>query len=130
MFMIEKSLIIIIFVYCTSFTLLGAQYIWGDVFHVTMTNFQGVPLKDNLLNDVNQNTINSVSNDITKIRNDPTTLFTNSLQIVWDAILLISGLYIFDILTQLGIPIVFTAGFASLYIFFLLRTIGGWVRGI
>ena len=132
MFMIEKSLIIIIFLYISSFALLGAQYIWADVFHITMTNFQGQPLKNNLLNDIHTTTLNTIQNSTL---NTPTTdIITNLINttggIAWDLVLLVTGTYIFDILSQMGVPLIFIAGFVAVYAFLLLRSILGWVRGI
>ena len=132
MFMIEKSLIIIIFMYASGIALLGAQYIWADVFHITMTNFQGQPLKNNLLSDINIATLNNVAGPLAHSNKTLTT--TDFLGIVaniaFDLFLLASGTYIFDILAQMGVPIIFIAGFLVLYIFLLIRSIAGWVRGI
>lgn len=131
-FVIEKSLIIIMFFYASAFCLLGAQFIWADVFHITMTNFQGQPLKNNLLNDIHTNTFNTVSNTV--IQTNQTTVGFDAIaaaaNIAWDLILLISGTYIFDLLLQLGVPGLFVALFVGLYIFLLARSILGWIRGI
>ena len=132
MFMIEKSLIIIIFLYITSFALLGAQYIWADVFHVTMTNFSGQPLKNNLLTDVHTNTLNQISNST--LQTNPANIIGNVVGnaggIAWDLVLLVTGTYIFDVLAQMGVPTIFIVGFVTVYIFLLIRSIMGWIRGI
>lgn len=132
MFMIEKSLIVIIFMYASGIALLGAQYIWADTFHVTMTNFSGQPLKNNLLTDLHQDTFNKVTNST--LQTNSTIPFVDAVglagSIGWDLILLVSGTYIFDILLQLGVPIIFIIGFVFLYIFLLMRSIMGWIRGI
>ena len=133
MFMIEKSLIIIIFVYASGIAILGGQYIWADVFHITMTNFQGQPLKNNILTDININTINNVGGSL--VTNSTATVSTvDYLGIIAnigiDLFLLASGLYIFDILAQLGVPIIFIVGFVVLYLFLLIRSVLGWARGI
>lgn len=131
-FMIEKSLIIIIFMYATSFSLLGAQYIWGDVFHVTMTNTSGQPLKNNLLNDIKTSTFNKVTNSTfnTNSTDIVANVIGNAGGIAWDMILLVSGTYIFDVLAQVGVPVIFIAGFVAIYIILLFRSIMGWIRGI
>ena len=131
-FMIEKSLIVIIFLYISSFSLLGAQYIWADVFHITMTNFQGQPLKNNLLSDIHTDTLNTISNST--LNTSPTSIISNVIGIsggiAWDLVLLVTGTYIFDILNQLGVPTIFIVGFVAVYVFLLIRSILGWVRGI
>ena len=132
MFMIEKSLMIVIFLYSFGFCMLGIQYIYFDVFHATMTNFSGVPLKNNLINDLNQNTINQVTNNI--VQTNQTSVFLNSIgiaaNIAWDLILLLSGTYIFDLAIQFGVPIIFVVGFIILYLFLVGRSIMGYIRGI
>ena len=134
MFMIEKSLIVVLFIYATSFSLLGAQYIWGDVFHVTMTDLNGQPFKHNLINDINVNTINSVTGPLAS--NSTSTVLTTAdylgkvANIGLDLFELATGTYIFDLLSQLGVPIIFIIGFLVLYLFLLIRSILGWVRGI
>lgn len=132
MFMIEKSLIIIIFLYIASFSLLGAQYIWADVFHITMTNFSGQPLKNNLITDIHTNTLNTITNST--IQTSPTSIISNVVGsaggIAWDLVLLVTGTYIFDVLAQMGVPTIFIVGFVTVYIFLLIRSIMGWIRGI
>ena len=130
-FLMEKSLILIMFMYIAGAALIGAQYIWADVFHVTMTNFSGVPLKNNLLNDINMKSINGVGGAV--LNNTQTTaanavIFT--AQVAWDLILLMSGTAIFDFLFQMGVPLLFITIFVIGYLFLLVRTIMGYVRGI
>ena len=132
--MIEKSLIVVLFIYAVSFSLLGAQFIWGDVFHVTMTDFNGQPFKHNLINDINIDTINSVTGPLAA--NGTSTILTTAdylgkvANIGLDLFELVTGTYIFDLLFQLGVPLIFITGFLTLYLFLLVRSILGWVRGI
>lgn len=130
--MIEKSLIIIIFMYISGFSILGAQYIWGDVFGVTMTNMQSQPLKNNLIVDINTATLNKVTGDV--LATNQTSITLNAVgeaaSIGWDLVLLATGTYVFDILLQLGVPIVFVGGIVAIYIILLVRSILGWIRGI
>lgn len=118
--------------YASSIALLGAQYIWADTFHITMTNFSGQPLKNNLLNDMSQPTLNSIANQTLQTNKTSITLNAVGLaaNIGWDLILLVSGTYIFDVLAQLGVPVIFIVGFVFIYIFLLVRSIMGWIRGI
>ena len=43
--MIDKALMIIIFMYSLSFSMLGIQYTVGDTFGVPLTNLAGTPVK-------------------------------------------------------------------------------------
>lgn len=131
-FMIEKSLIIIIFLYAASFSLLGAQYIWADVFHITMTNTAGQPLKNNLLTDIHPTTLNTISNSTlqTNSQNIIANVVQNAAGVAWDLVLLVTGTYIFDVLAQVGVPTIFIVGFVAIYVFLLMRSILGWIRGI
>lgn len=134
-FMMEKSMMAIMFVYAISIGFLGLQFVVFDVFHSQMTNFQGVPLKNNIIQDIGVSTINNVSGALG--HNSTQTIAQAAAQyaaavanIAIDLIMLITGLYIFDIMLQLGIPSIFIIGFVILYLFLLIRSIVGWVRGI
>jgi len=127
----EKSLIMIIFMYVAGASLVGAQFIWADVFHVTMTNFQGVPLKNNILSDINMASINGVGGEV--LNNTSTTAANAAVftaQVAWDLILLMTGTAIFDFLAQMGVPSIFIVIFVIGYLFLLIRTIMAYVRGI
>ena len=131
-FVIEKSLIIIMFCYAATFSLLGAQFIWADVFHTTITDFQGQPLKHQLLTDIHTDTLNHISN--TMIQTNSSSVGFDAIAtaglIGWDLILLIAGVGVFDLLAQLGVPLLFVYIMVGLYIFLLGRSIMGWIRGI
>lgn len=132
MFMIEKPLLIIIFVYGSCFMILTFQYAFGDVMHMQITNFQGVPLKNNLFQDIKLNTINSFSNKLysTNSTFDQLKSVATAAEIGWDLFLLMTGLYIFDIMFQLGVPLIFVTSIGIIYIFMLARTVIGLIRGI
>ena len=100
-----------------------------------MTNFQGVPLKNNIIKDINIDTFNGVSGPLA--RNSTQTIaqaaaaYASAVaNIAVDLFLLATGVYIFDIMLQLGIPSIFIVGFIVLYIFLIIRSFMGWVRGI
>ena len=118
--------------YCSTFCLLGAQYIWADVFHITMTNFQGQPLKNNLIQDMNTNSFNKITNSTvtTNSSNIINNLINTTGGLAWDLVLLITGTLTFDVMAQMGVPTIFIAGFVAIYAFLLIRSIMGWVRGI
>ena len=141
-FVYEKSLIIVMLVYSISFSLLGTQYIVADVFHVQMTDFNGNPIKNVLITGVGQqsngqSTLNAIYTNSTcttptcqNKAESATTYLLVAATYAWNIFMLISGLYVFQFLYQLGVPIIFMMGFIALYLFFLVRSMMGWIRGI
>ena len=136
--MIEKALIIMMFLYATSFGVLGAQYVFGDVFGVALTNFEGVPIKSHLLGIVDVNNLNSALDNIVSANfTENSTAFDrveNSIIAVafvaWELILLMTGTYIFNFLFLMGIPAIIIAGMVVLYIILVARAIIAYVRGV
>ena len=136
-FVYEKSLIIIMLVYSLSFSMLGIQFVLADVFHTQITNFQGQPMKNVLINGIGTTTLNTIAVNGTCTTDqchanavNPITYLSVAAQYAWDIFLLVSGLYIFNFIFQLGVPLIFMSGFIALYLFLLVRTMIGWVRGI
>jgi hypothetical protein len=117
--------------------MLGGQFIFGDVMHVQLTNFSGVPIRTDLFANIQTNTLNQEQQAFTnqtqpwisQIQN-PATYLGSAAIIAWDLILLISGFYIFGIMNDMQVPLIFIMGFMALYTFFLGRSIMGFVRGI
>ena len=132
MFMIEKSLVAIMFVYAVSFGILTAQFVFADVFGVTLTNYNGVPIKTNLISITNIANINTSEQNITStsrasIVSNPVTAAAG---IAWELILLITGTYVFNILYLLGVPVILIMGLVALYFMLLARAILGYIRGM
>ena len=75
--MIEKSLIIITFMYAISFSMIAGQYVLGDVFGITVTNFEGVEIKSNLLDVINEGNLNSVTGNLNNL--NQTTIEANPI---------------------------------------------------
>ena len=130
--MIEKSLVAIIFIYCVGFSILTAQFVFADVFGVTLTSFNGTPIKSNLLSIININQINTSELNVTStnrasIVSNPVTAAAG---VAWELILLISGTYVFNILYLLGVPAIFVAGLVAIYMMLLIRAVVGYIRGI
>lgn len=141
MFMMDKSLIIIIFMYAAGFAFLGTQYIIGDVFGVTMTTPSGVEVKSNLLQSLHMEKMEQFQNSLNATGTYCNVLtfscvFSSANYIVvagnvgWDIFLLSTGLYVFNILYLFGVPLVFIFGFITIYIIFLARAVIGWIRGL
>lgn len=130
--MIEKALIIIIFMYSMSFSMLGVQYILGDTFGITMTSMTGVPLKSNLLSITDIDTLNILGANVTGtnatvIRTDP---ITAAAEMAYEVFLLITGTYIFNMLLLFDVPVVFVAGLILIYVMLMMRAVIGYLRGV
>tara|TARA_B110000014_G_scaffold227169_1_gene186865 strand:- start:346 stop:738 length:393 start_codon:yes stop_codon:yes gene_type:complete len=130
--MIEKSLYIMIFMYSISFSILGAQFIVGDIMGVEMTDINGDPLKSSILTTIQVDQLNTSAQNVigtnqTSIVSDP---ITAAAGIAWELILLMTGTYVFQIAYLLGIPSILVAGMVLLYIILLMRTIIAYLRGI
>ena len=135
--MIEKSLYIIIFMYISSFCLLGVQYVMADIFGLTLKNGEGIEIKSNVLAAINQNTLNQITGDIASVNSTyNSTLdavensFAIGISIAFDLLTLLTGTYIFNVLYLLGIPPIFIAGMIVIYAFLLGRAIIAYVRGV
>ena len=130
--MLEKALIIIIFMYAMSFGMLSIQFILGDAFGITMTSMTGVPIKSNLLSITNIDFLNTIGANVTAT--DPTTVRTDPVtaaaQIAFELFLLITGTYIFNMLLLFDVPAVLVGGLILIYVFLMIRAIIGYLRGI
>ena len=67
-----------IFMYATSFGLLGAQYLMGDIIGVTMTDIEGNPLKSSILSTIQVDQLgtsaqNVIGTNQTTVVSDPIT---------------------------------------------------------
>ena len=121
-----------IFMYATSFGLLGAQYLMGDIIGVTMTDIEGNPLKSSILDTINVDTLgtsaqNVIGTNATAVTTDP---ITAAAGIAWELIQLMTGTYIFNIAYLMGVPLIIVAGMTLLYIILLMRTIIAYLRGV
>jgi len=130
--MIEKALIIIIFMYSMSFSMLGVQFVLGDVFGITMTSMSGVPIKSNLLEITDIDTLNILGANVTGtnatlVRTDP---ITAAAEMAYEIFLLITGTYIFNMLLLFDVPVVFVAGLILIYVMLMMRAVIGYLRGI
>lgn len=137
--MIEKSLIIIIFMYCASFGLLTFQYVIGDVFHVYYTNQDGQVLSNTqIITWLNNDTINQIVGTTVTGDYSANTTFYNKIEtfttaaafVAWNLVTILTGTYVFNILQFMGLPQIFVVGIVFIYILFLIRAIVGYVRGL
>ena len=121
-----------IFMYATSFGLLGAQFLVGDIIGVTMTDIEGNPLKSSILSTIQVDTLgtsaqNVIGTNQTTVVSDP---ITAAAGIAWELIQLMTGTYIFNIAYLMGVPLIIVAGMTLLYIILLMRTIIAYLRGV
>ena len=138
--MIDKSILIIIFMYGASISFLTVEYIMVDVFHITVTNYAGQQLTGAfVVTQLNQTGFNTLSEAIVTGAYDPTngtfydrveTYATAGAAVAWNFVSILSGLYIFNLLVFLGVPMPFVIGIAILYVFLLARTIIGLLQRI
>ena len=139
--MMEKSLMIIIFMYCASFSVIGVEYVIADVLHMDLVNYAGIPIKDNVFNFLDEAALNNQTQMIVNGTYEPvnaTETFYNKVEtfttaaaaVAWNLILILSGTYIFNFMYLMGVPDVFVAIFVSLYVLLLARAIIGYIRGI
>jgi hypothetical protein len=129
--MIEKGLMVIMFMYAVSFSALTVQWMLEPA-DITIRNADGDELKSSVIAIINNNTFNQASFDIANP--NQTNLETNPVlaagAALADLLLLLTGTYIFSILVFFGVPVPFVVGLVGLYIFLLARLIIGYARGI
>ena len=123
------------FCYAISFGILTAQYVYADVYGITLKGTDGKPLKDLFVQITGMQTIANEQKQAseinsTKLANDPLGVASAISGIALTLVELASGTYIFDIMLHLGVPSIFIVGLVGLYIFLLARAILGWIRGV
>ena len=121
-----------IFMYATSFGLLGGQFLMGDVIGIELKDINGNPLKSSILDTINVDTLgtsaqNVIGTNQTAVTTDP---ITAAAGIAWELIQLMTGTYIFNIAYLMGVPLIIIAGITLLYIILLMRTIIAYLRGV
>mgnify|MGYP003329596346 FL=1 len=130
--MIEKALIIIIFMYSTSFGLLAAQFLWADMVGITLVNQENVAIGSSVesiihLDQINTSTSSVVNMNKTATIADPIATAAN---MTWEILQILTGTYIFSILALFGIPSIVIAGLVIIYSMLLFRALIGYLRGI
>lgn len=130
--MIEKALIILLFMYISSFGLLGVQYSVADVFGITMVDINGNAIKSDLLVLINVDQLNQISTDITDFNETETVEnpATAGAQVAWEIFTLLTGTYIFNVLIFFGVPTVFIVGMVIVYLILVWRALIAYIRGV
>ena len=147
--MIDKALMIILFMYAVSFSMLGIEYelyTYGIqlVTFVPTTSSSGVvtpagtPVKSVIVGLLNMGEFNARAQNIVTANYSGNTTYYDKIEtfttgaavVAWELVTLLSGTYIFNLLALFGVPYYFVVGFVALYLFLLARAILGYVRGI
>lgn len=130
--MIEKALIVIIFMYSVSFSLVGVQFLFGDILGREITTFQGVAIANSTLQITNQTSLNTITSNVTST--DPGTItsdpITAAAQIAYQMFLILTGTYVFNLLGLVGVPQPFIVGMVFIYVILMVRAIIGYLRGV
>jgi len=126
--------------YGASISFLTIEYVMIDVFHIEVTNYAGQQLTGAFVTtQLNLEAFNTISQAISNGTYDPTngtfynrveTYATAGAAVAWNFVSLLTGLYIFNLLTFMGVPLPFVIGLAILYVFLLARTIIGLLQRI
>jgi len=129
--LIDKPLFIIVVMYCTSFGLLGGQFM-ADSYGLTLRTPDGTAIRAELLDIVRVDNINTRTSNVTQSNETAFILdpVIAGATIAWQFFLLLTGTYIFNLLYLFGIPTIFIAGMVIVYSFLLINTLIAKIRGI
>ena len=130
--MIDKPFYIILAAYSFSFGMLGAQFL-ADSYGITLTGPDGSPIKNALLEYVNQDQLNTFSQNVTA-SNNGTSWGLEPIKQAGDIatflFYLVTGTLIFNFLYLFGIPAIFIIPIVIIYFILLGRAIIALIRGI
>ncbi len=116
---------------------LTIQFVMGDIFGFVFTTPDGTEIKSNILaiidiDEINIRELNIIEGNFT----ENTTAFNRvedsavaSAYVAWEALQLVSGTYIFNIMVLFGMPVVLVAIMVIVYVFLLGYFIWTAVRG-
>jgi hypothetical protein len=130
---------IILFMYAASISYITIEYTVVDVYHLTITNYNGDVLTGSLVQTwMDLSTFNTVSSAIadgtftqnTTFYDRVETYATAGAAIAWNFVTLLTGLYILNLIWFMGVPLPLVTGLGVLYVFLLARTIIGLLQRI
>lgn len=132
-----------IFMWTATFMIIGVQWALLDVMHVELTircsdgcAEYGQPLRPKLTGFVQDGNISEITGRASGGEYgdgafDKVVQFTVAAAYVgWDIVLLLTGVFIFEFMYYMGVPLIFVGGFLTIYGIFLIRAIVGYIRGI
>lgn len=129
----------IIFMYAASISYVTIEYTIVDVYHLTVTNYNGVELTGGLVenwldltsfNTFSEDIANGTFNENSTFYNRVETYATAGAAVAWNFIQILLGLYILNLVAFLGVPTPLVIGLGILYVFLLARTIIGLLQRI
>lgn len=134
-FLSDKAMIVWVFMFMIGVGIATAQYIYADVYGITLKDVNGQPLKDVVLQISNINTINTLQGGLnqlngTNIQTNPVGVASGIASVSVTLIEVILGVYVFDILYHLGVPLIFIAAMIAAYVIFVGRAVLGWIKGV
>ena len=130
--MIDKPFYIIIAAYSFSFGLLGAQFM-ADSYGIVLTAPDGTVIKNALLEYINEDQINTFSQNVTASNNGTSWGLEPIIQagnIATFLFYLLTGTLIFNFLYMFGVPAIFIIPIVVIYFILLARTIIALIRGV
>jgi len=129
----------VMFMYAVSFSMLAGQYMIGDVFGITIRNYQGDEMKSNLLTFIDQNQLNAVTTNIanaTDAQNSTLAAVENAFQVGFNVgvelVTILTGTYIFNVVYFFLGPdsAIIIAGLVILYALLVGRALIALIRGV
>ena len=134
--MIDKPYFIMIFMYLASFSVLGAQY-FADSFGITLTAPDGTELRPAVLDIVDINNINEVTSNVVNAQSqENSTLgpvdnaFGIGYYAGWQLFQLLTGTYIFNLISLFGVPALYIAPIVIIYVFMIGIWLIAKIRGL
>lgn len=129
----------VMFMYAVSFAMLAGQYMVGDVWGITIRNYQGDEMKSNLLTFIDQNQLNAVTTNIanaTDAQNSTLAAVENAFQVGFNVgvelVTILTGTYIFNVVYFFLGPdsTIIIAGLVILYALLVGRALIALIRGV
>lgn len=122
--------------YALSFSLLIGQYIFGDVVGLTMYSpITGAPFQSAVLQFIDQDNLNQISENVVNVNATTSSVFTGierafqlGMTVGLELFELLTGTYIFNLLTLLGIPAIAILPLVVLYVFLMIRAAMSYFR--
>ena len=112
--------------------MLGAQFL-ADSYGITLTAFDGTPIKNALLVYINEGELNQFASNVTASNNGTSWGLEPIIQagnIATFIFYLVTGTLIFNYMALFGIPIIFIAPIVVIYFILLGRSIIALIRGV
>lgn len=129
-FLMDKAIYAIVFMYAVSFSLFAAQYVIGDVLGITILGPNGQPVNSNLLSITNTSQFNTISiNGTSTLRPATSTqALTSAAQAGFELFQLLTGTYIFNLLLFFGIPLIMIYPISGIFGILAIRSMVGMIK--